>query len=162
MKNYLFLLVIFIPVLILQILTDRFLTFNYIGPDLILIMVVYITLSSGLIKGSLLAFIFGFIYDIVSGGILGISMFSLTLASFISGFFYNQNKKSLFFSSYKFLLIVFLSALISSFFKSLLESNKLPLNMISLIIEYGLIPAVYTSALSVPIIIITPKNRLEI
>lgn len=161
MKNNLLLILAFIPVIILQLVADRFLTFNYIGPDLILILVVFISLIKGQLQGSVAGFIFGFFYDLLSGGLIGVSMFSLTIGGFTAGFFYNENKKVHYLSSYMFVFIVFLCSWIASFFHSVFESSKLPLNIFILLIEYGVIPAIYTAALSVPVIIFYPKERLE-
>jgi rod shape-determining protein MreD len=161
MKENILIILIYLPVLLLQLLADRFLTFNYVGPDIILIYTVFITLNKGQLYGSVIGFVFGLIYDLFSGGLIGVSMFSLTLGGFTAGFFFNENKKNYYFNSYMFVLIVFLCAWISSFFHSVFESSKLPINMFVLIIEYGLIPGIYTAALSVPVIIFYPKTSLE-
>jgi rod shape-determining protein MreD len=54
--------------------------------------VIYYAVKKGQKFGMLLGFIFGILFDVFSGGLIGPAMFSKTVAGLLQGYFYNENK----------------------------------------------------------------------
>ena len=82
LKKFLIPIILFIPVVALQLGVVPYISINNIIPDLLVILLVYFSIKYGQIYGAVLGFFFGFLYDMFSGGVIGSSMFSMTLAGF--------------------------------------------------------------------------------
>ncbi len=87
-------------------------------------------------------------------------MFSKTLAGFIAGYFYSENKIEYNTSTMLFLLIVFIVASLNSFFHLLISSSEINLTASHLILEQGILPGVYTALFAFPIIVLNQKRTL--
>ncbi len=144
--------IIFIPALIIQLTIIPYFSFDYIIPDLVVIVLVYFTLQNGQIYGSLLGFVFGLIIDIVTGGVLGSAMFAKTLAGFLAGYFYNENKIPYNTGSLLFVFIVFLSGTVDSMIHSFFSTTETNLSLFFIIFEQGLLPGMYTAIVSLVVI----------
>jgi uncharacterized membrane protein len=86
-------------------------------------------------------------------------MFSKTVCGFIAGYFYNENKIEFNISTVFFLVIVFISSAINSFFYLLLTSSEIKLTAAHLILEQGILPGIYTAVISIPIFIFNQKQK---
>lgn len=157
-KKYLIAIIIFIVLLVIQVAVIPRISIGYFTPDLILILLVYYTLIRGQLYGALLGGLFGLIFDLASGGLLGVTMFSKTLAGFIAGYFYNENKIDTNVSSLNFPLIVFLAAFIDSFFSGFLSGME-EFGVIYILFERSMFPAIYTSVLSLIVVLINPRKK---
>ena len=151
-------ILLFIPVAVLQLTIIPFLSFDYIVPDLVLILVVYFTLQNGQLYGTLLGFVIGLLMDLVSGGIIGSWMFSKTLSGFLAGYFYNENKVAFNTGSFLLVFVVFLCGTVDSIVHSFFSSTESNTSLIFLIFEQGLLPGIYTGILSV-VLIFRPSGR---
>lgn len=151
-------LAIFIPVLVIQLTIITMISIEQIGPDLIVILLVYFTLLYGQLYGTVIGFVFGFIFDLASGGLLGAAMFSKTLTGFVAGYFYNENKIEQNTSTLTFLMILFLCAVLDSFAYSLLAYSGPGMNPVFLIFELSILPGAYTAVLAFPFIIFNLKK----
>lgn len=157
-KNiYIYLL--FIPILLLQLTIIPYITFANISPDFCLILLIYISLTKGQIKGTITGFFLGLTFDLITGGTLGASAFAKTLAGFIAGYFYNENKIDINTNSLLFGLIIFIAALIDtilfSFFNTTIDSD---IPFITIFIFSGILPAIYTSVVALVIMIFFTKR----
>jgi rod shape-determining protein MreD len=110
--------------------------------------------------GMILGFIFGFIFDLFSGGFLGASMLSFSVAGFIVGYFYYENKIDTNTSTFLFTIIVFISATIYSFLFSTVANSNTDLNFVYIFVESGFLPGIYTSVFSLPFIIFRSKKGI--
>lgn len=156
-REYISTLILFIPLLVIQVTLIPLISIDYFAPDLILILIVYFTLTQGQLAGTIAGALFGVIFDLASGGLLGAAMFSKTLAAFVTGYFYSENKIDNNVRSLNFPLIVFVAAIVNSFFSGVLSGTE-ELNLIFLLFERSLLPAIYTSIVSVIIIFISPRR----
>lgn len=154
-----FIFILFIPVVVLQATIVPFISIQGVTPDLIIILLIFYTLKFGQLPGTLLGFAFGFFFDLISGGLLGTSMFSKTLAGFIGGYFYNENKVDTYLNSFTFSGIILTCSLVDSVIFSFLSSIDFTANIIQLIFEEGLLPAIYTALISLLIMIFSPRKR---
>ncbi len=129
-------------------------------PDLVMILLVYYTLRQGQLYGTILGSIFGLLFDIISGGILGSSMFAKTISGFIAGYFFNENKIEFNTQTMFFVLIVFISATLNSFFYLLLTSSEIKLTASYLILQQGILPGIYTAVISIPVLILNQRRKM--
>jgi rod shape-determining protein MreD len=150
---------IFIVLIILQYTLVPYLAIEGICPNLPFIYLIYLAMQHNRLWGLFAAAFFGFITDLLSGGILGSLMFSQALAVFISGFMYNEQTKESFLRSWKFGLLILISSAINSFFLWLVTNFSSELNLISVIMQQALLPAIYTSFISLFFIFIKPRRE---
>lgn len=159
-RNYVTSLIIFIILLVIQVAVIPIISIGYFTPDLILILLVYYTLLQGQLYGALFGAMFGLIFDLTSGGLLGVTMFSKTLAGFTAGYFYNENKIDTNTSSLNFSLIVFLAAFIDSFFSAFLSGME-EFGIIYILFERSMFPAIYTAVISLIVVLINPGRKFQ-
>ena len=150
--------IIFSILVVLQLTLVPFVSVSGIIPDLILIYIVIFSLRFGQIKGTFFGFAAGFFFDLFSGGLLGSAMFAYTLAGFIAGYFYKDEFDEVFSNSFLFSSILFVAALINSFFYAVLGSVDVKLNLLSLIFTNAIFPAVYTSLIGLAYSLLARKR----
>ncbi|MBI9071648.1 MAG: rod shape-determining protein MreD [Melioribacteraceae bacterium] len=158
--EYIFPILLFIPIAILQMTIVPFLTFSFIAPDLIMILVIYFALRDGQMFGMVLGFVLGLLFDLFSGSLLGGHMFAYTLTGFIAGYFYNENKTSYNINSFFFLFIVFICASIGSIANSFFSSPETNISIIYVLFDQGLLPGIYTAVVALPVVLINPGKRM--
>jgi len=154
-------LLLFFPLLVVQTTIIPLFAFLNAVPDLILILLVFYSIVNGQIYGTILGFVFGFLFDLITGSLLGSAMLSKTIAGFIAGYFSNENKRDIYLRSYAFSLIVLLSAVIDSMVYSFFSTADIQKNLLLIFFEQGMVPGLYTAALSILVIIFIPKRGIS-
>ncbi|HSP86605.1 MAG TPA: rod shape-determining protein MreD [Ignavibacteriaceae bacterium] len=158
--QFIYPIILFIPLLILQTTLIPLFAFYSAIPDLILILLVFYSISYGQIFGTVLGFGYGFLFDLITGSLLGSAMLSKTMAGFVAGYFSNENKRDMYLRSYIFSFIVFLCAVIDSMVYAFFSSAELQRNFFLLFFEQGLLPGLYTAVISIIVFIFLPARRL--
>ena len=148
----------FLIVLLIQITVIPLIAIAGITPDLVLISLVYYSISRNQFYGTVLGASYGFLIDLITGSLLGSSMLSKTIAGFTAGYFSSETKKDINISTYTFSLIVFICALIDSLIFSLFSAFDLQTNIFKLLIEQALLPSLFTAVVSV-LLIFSPFRR---
>jgi len=159
-SEYIWSVVLFFPLLIIQTTVVPFISINGITPDLILIMLVFYTVRNGQVYGTILGFVYGFLFDLITGSLLGSAMLSKTIAGFIAGYFSNENKREIYFKTHIFVLIVFLCSVVDLIINSFFSSIDLNTSIVLLLFEQGVLPGIYTALLSALIILFYPKRSI--
>ena len=159
--RYIFPLLLFIPLLILQTTVIPLFAFYNATPDLILILLVYYSIIYGQVYGTVLGFVFGFLFDLITGSLLGSAMLSKTLAGFIAGYFSNENKREIYAGTYVFSFIVLLCSIVESIVYSFFSTAELQRNFLLLFFEQGFLPGLYTAVVSIMIIVFIPGRRFS-
>ncbi len=159
-SQYILSFVFFFPLLLIQTTIVPLLAIETVIPDLILILLVYYSITQGQIYGSALGFIYGFLFDIITGSLLGSAMIAKTVAGFTAGYFSSENKQDQNLISYNFALIVLLSSLIDSTINAFFSSINFTSNIFLIFFQFALLPAIYTSAIALMGMIFYPKRRL--
>lgn len=151
-KNFFISLIYFIPLIFFQLFFVPLISFRFIVPDLLVIFLVFYSLRYGRVFGSWIGFTVGFLFDLVSGGIIGISMFAKTLVGFTAGSFMDEyngiESRSIIFL----LGVILLSSIINSFFFTILSLNEI-FNIVEVIFNQGILGGVYTTILSIPFVL---------
>ncbi len=160
MKKLIIPISLFIPFAALQLLVAPIITFNHVGPDLLIILFAFYGVRYGHIFGSLFGFFGGFIFDLISGGLLGGAMFAYTLAGFLAGYFYKEDEYQ-HLHSFKFLGVVFISASVSSFLASIFSGSEFNSSLLFLLFKEGILPGIYTALLSFPVLFIKTESGIE-
>ncbi len=158
--QYLFSLLLFLPLLVLQTTIIPFISINGVVPDLILILLVFYSIKYGQIYGTVLGFVYGFLFDLITGSLFGSAMLAKTLAGFTAGYFSNENKQETYFKSYTFALVVFLCGIVDSIVYSFFSTAEFSTNILLLFFEQGIMPGLYTAVVSIFVIIFYPKRYL--
>lgn len=159
--NYYKILIYFFPLAVIQVTLLPFLSVDTVGPDLIIILLVYYTLQYGQIFGMLAGFALGFLFDLISGGVLGGFMFSKTLTFFIIGYIYNENKIEEYIYSYWFVLIVLIAGILDSLIYSMIVLSGTSFNLLTLLFTQSILPGLYTAAVSVPFLLFRKRKGLR-
>ena len=81
-------------VIVVHTTLTEFIAILGITPDIPLAWIVYLSVRRGQIPGTVGGFLIGLTLDLLSGldGVLGLSALTMTLAGFVAGYFYNENK----------------------------------------------------------------------
>jgi len=158
--KFLYSLLVFIPILIVQITLITFITWNSIAPNFILILLVFYTIKNNQLFGTVLGFTYGLLLDLFTGGLLGSAMLSFTVSGFIAGYFLNENKRHIYFKPLNFSLIVLLCAIISSIMFSFFSTIDFSRNIFTSIFEDGLLPGFYTAIVALILIYFYPRRKL--
>lgn len=130
-----------------------------ITPDLVLIAIVFISISEGKIFGSITGFLAGFVIDLVSGTFLGLTALSYSVAGFAAGIFLSDGDKYL--TKINFLIVVFLSSIISNFIFYMIYFQGLSLNFVEIFSKYILTTSTYTTLVSIVYIIFPRKKAIK-
>ncbi len=160
MKRYLIPAILFIIVAGAQLLLAPVISFSFITPDLPAIVITYYGVRNGHIYGSLFGFIGGMIFDLVSGGLLGASMFTFTLVGFIAGYFHREGEYA-HLHSFQFIGVVLITSSISSFIYSLFSGAEFNASLLYLLFEEGLLPGIFTALLSFPVLFLRTERGIE-
>ncbi len=148
----------FFVVLLVQITVIPLIAIAGIIPDLVLISLVYVSISRDQYYGTVLGASYGFFIDLITGSLLGSSMLSKTIAGFTAGYFSTETKKDINISTYIFSLIVFICALIDSVIFSFFSAFDVQTNIIKLLFEQALLSSLYTAMVSI-LFIFSPFRR---
>ncbi len=126
-------LITFLIVLLVQITLIPLIAIAGVIPDLVLISLVYYSISRNQFYGTLLGAYYGFLIDLITGSLLGIN-------------------------TYIFSLIVFICALIDSIIFSFFSAFDVQTNIFKLLFEQALLPSLYTAMVSI-FFIFSPFRR---
>ena len=148
----------FFAVLLIQITVIPLIAVAGIIPDLVLITLVYYSISRDQFYGTVLGASYGFFIDLITGSLLGSSMLSKTIAGFTAGYFSTETKKEINISTYIFSLIVFICALIDSIIFSFFSAFDVQTNIFKLLFGQALLPSLYTAVVSI-LFIFSPFRR---
>lgn len=148
----------FFIVLLVQLTIVPLISIAGVVPDLILITLVYYSITRGQLYGTVLGASYGLLIDLIAGSLLGSAMLSKTVAGFIAGYFAADTKKETNVSTYYFSVIVFICALIDSVIFSFFSAFDIQTNIFKLLFEQALLPSLYTATVSI-LFIFSPFRR---
>jgi len=158
--KYIFPFIIFFFVYLVQITVVPFIRLAGVIPDLILILLVYYSISRGQLYGTVLGAGYGLLIDLISGNLLGLSMLSKTIAGFVAGYFTGESKKDTNVSTYNFSLIVLLCSIIDTIVFTFFSTFDLQTNILSILFEQALLPSLYTAVVSILFIFYPFRRRM--
>jgi rod shape-determining protein MreD len=127
-----------------------------ITPDLVIIMVAYIGIKEGKITGTVAGFIAGILIDLLSGSFLGLQALSYCIAGFAAGYFQKDDGRFLY--KFNFLIIIFISSLISNIIYYFVFFQGSQVIFTEILLKFAFTSSTYTTLVSV-IYIVFPKRK---
>jgi rod shape-determining protein MreD len=139
-----------VVVLLLQTTVVRFLAIGGAVPDLVLLWIVGIAVRRGQLTATVTGFGLGLAFDLLSGpdGMIGLSALANTVAGFIAGYFYNENKILQTMSGVRFLFITMLASAAHDLLYFLIILQGLGLQWGEMLLLYALPTTAYTVAIA--------------
>ena len=134
--------------LLLQTTFIPLLSLGGMVPDLLLIWVVYSALRRGQVETTIAGFLVGLLQDLVSTQLFGLAALSKTVAGFLAGYFYNENKTDQTLGTYRFLLVVGLCSLAHNAIYFLIFLQGTDVSPILGTTQFTLATTAYTMAVS--------------
>jgi len=154
-------LFVFIPVVLIQLTVIPFVSIQGVVPNLLLIVVVYFSISNGQIFGTVTGAAYGLLFDSISGNLVGSNMLSLTVAGFIAGYFSGETRREKYLYTYSFTLVVLISALINAMIFSFFSVMDFNTNFVQALFNHALLPSIYTSVVSILVVIMPYKRAFD-
>jgi rod shape-determining protein MreD len=139
-----------ILLVLLQTTLVRYLAIETAAPDLLLIWVAYLALREGQSVGTTAGFFIGLLFDLMSGmdGMLGLAALTKTVAGFVAGYFYNENKIVQILGGYQFILVVAIASIVHNVLYFIIFLQGSEVGWFDAVVLYGLPTTLYTAALA--------------
>lgn len=149
MRRAVFYVLVSFLFIILHTILTKFLTVGNIVPDIIVVWIVYVAIREGQIAGLAVGFASGLVIDLVSGqdGMLGLAALTKTLAGFVAGYFYNENRTFQILGGYGFIIAIGVASLVHNVVYFLIFLQGTEIGWLSAISFYGVPSTLYTAAL---------------
>ena len=147
-------------VLVLQTTLLRFMAIGGLTPDLLLLWIVAVAVRQGQVTATVVGFCSGLALDLLSGndGMLGLAALSKTVAGFLAGYFYGENKILQTLSSYRFVLIALLIGIVHNLIYFIFFLQGSEVSWWGAVLFYGIPTALYTAAVGlIPMFIYARK-----
>lgn len=127
-----------------------------ISPDLVMVVLAYISIKEGKTMGIIFGFFAGLLIDILGGTFIGLQALSYTLACFVAGFFNSEDEK--FLKKQYFLLVVFIISLVSNFIFYSIYFQGTSVPYLVVLMRYVLTSSAYTMIVSL-IYLLLPRRK---
>jgi rod shape-determining protein MreD len=148
--------------LLLQMSVVDMVTLKGIAPDLLLIFIVYLAVREGQMYVLPWGFALGLILDLSTGTVIGLSALSKSAAAFAAGYFYSENKIAMNLSTYRFLLIVFLTAFAHNAVYFTVFTMGSGIGFFNAVFGLGLASALFTSTVAILPMLVSARGRSSI
>ena len=145
MPKHVRLILITLILVTLQTTIVSFTSIANIIPDVMLIWIVYIAITQGQIPAAVYGFAIGLLLDLIGGQFLGLSALSKTIAGFLAGYFYHENKIEINLANYQFLIIVGISSVVHNLIYFIIFTQGSDVGFITAVFRFGLFSALYTT-----------------
>jgi rod shape-determining protein MreD len=146
---------------VLDVILLDFISVGGLTPDLLLILVVWITLSEGQFVGLFAAFACGILYDVISVDIIGSNALAKVVVALIAGWFWKENSVQQNIGSYRFLIIVLISSIVHNLIYFFMYIKYSEINFLPFFLKYGIAISLYTTVFAIfPMLFKIPRNRI--
>lgn len=144
---------------IIQTQLMRYISLQGVTPDLLTIWIVYLAISNGQLSGLLWGFGIGLVADFVTGNFIGLFALTKTVAGFVAGYFYNENKTQMTLGSYRFILIVLFVSLIHDIVYFIMFTQGMEIGLLRAVFEFGIVTSLYTAVVALVPMMIYSRRR---
>ncbi|MDE3056409.1 MAG: rod shape-determining protein MreD [Bacteroidota bacterium] len=146
MQRYVQYALITLALVILQATIIPFVSIANTVPDVLLVWIVYIAIQAGQIPATIAGFTAGIVVDLIGGQFIGLSAFSKTIAGFLAGYFYSDNKIEQTLGSHRFLLVVALASFIHNIVYFTIFVQGTSISFWTAVFQFGIFSTIYTTA----------------
>ncbi len=162
MPNHLRLVLYTLLLITFQTTIVSFTSIANIIPDVMLIWIVYLAVTEGQIPATLYGFGIGLLLDLISGQFLGLSALSKTVAGFLAGYFYHENKIEINLANYQFLLFVGIASLAHNLIYFIIFTQGSDVGLLTAVFRFGVFSMLYTTFVaSIPMFIHARRPSLR-
>ncbi len=147
--------------LILQANLVDMVSLRGITPDLLLIFIVYVAVKEGQMTALPWGFFLGLILDLTTGTVIGLSALSKTIAAFTAGYFFAENKIVMTLATYRFLLLVFLTAFVHNAVYFVIFTMGGDIGFLGAVFGVGLASALFTTTIAILPMLIAARARVS-
>lgn len=159
--RYVMYLLVALLIVIFQISVANLIEYGGLTPNLMIILVVWITLSEGQFSGIFAGFLAGLIFDVATFDLIGTNALAQTVNAFVAGFFYREGKEDLTLRRYGFVITVFIGSFFHNIIYFFLYLKLSELDFFSFFFKYGIATSFYTTVFAVIVILLKlPKNKI--
>lgn len=160
-KNIRLILITFV-VITFQTTIVCFTSIANIVPDVLMIWIVFIAITRGQIPATVFGFGIGLVMDMVSGQFLGLSALSKTVAGFLAGYFYNENKIDINLGNYQFLVIVAAASFVHNSIYFIIFTRGSDVGLFTAVFQFGIFSTLYTIVIAtIPMFMYARKPQLR-
>jgi rod shape-determining protein MreD len=147
---------------IIQVTFVPYLSVEMITPDIPILFVIYLSLQRGQFFGMILGFLDGFFFVFFAGNFFGLYALTYTIAAFITGYFYEEDRAKETLQSYFFIFIMFLSVFFSNLIYFIIFIQGMSeFNFSLLITKYCLGSTVYTLIFGIFFMFIISRGKIN-
>jgi rod shape-determining protein MreD len=162
MQKHVRLILFTIGFIVFQTTVVSFTSILNIVPDVLLIWIVYIAINHGQVPATVYGFAIGLVIDLVSGEFLGLSALCKTIAGFLAGYFFHENKIDLTLSNYRFLVIVGVISLVHNIVYFIIFTQGSSVGLLTAIVQFGIFSSMYTTVIAaLPMFVYMRKPQLR-
>ncbi|MCX6154002.1 MAG: rod shape-determining protein MreD [Candidatus Kapabacteria bacterium] len=137
-----------------------FISIGNITPDLLLILVVWISLREGQFIGIFAGFIIGFLFDLLSyDALFGTNSLAKTVAAFIAGYFFIQGKSEQLLASVKFVWVTFIAAVVHNLIYFFFYLKFSEISFAGFFFRYGIAMSIYTTVFATVVMLVKSTRR---
>lgn len=133
---------------VLQLSFSFLISINGITPDLLILLVIWITLYDGKLVGLASAFTIGLLYDYLSMNVLGVNALTKTIVAYTTGFFYKENEFWNVVKSNRIFVVTLLATFFHNIVYYLIMINLTEANLWSMYFKYLFGGTIYTFVFS--------------
>ncbi|MGB9771232.1 MAG: rod shape-determining protein MreD [Candidatus Kapaibacteriota bacterium] len=129
---------------VLQLSFSFLISINGLAPDILILLVIWITLYDGKLVGLISAFFIGLLYDYLSMNVIGVNALTKTLVAYTTSFFYKENEFWNIVKSNKIFIITFFATFLHNIIYYMLMINLTQANLWSMYFKYLVGGTIYT------------------
>lgn len=150
-------------IIVFQISIVNLIEVGGLTPNLMIILVVWITLSEGQFVGLFAGFLAGLVFDIATFDLVGTNALAQTINAFIAGYFHKEGKEDLTLRRFGFVVTVFIGSVCHNLAYFFLYLKLSELDFINFFFKYGIATSLYTTVFGVIAILIKlPRKAINI
>ncbi len=150
---------------LLQTTLVRYLAVGTVGPDILVIWLVYLAMREGQATATVAGFFLGLAVDLLSGSdsMIGLAALSKTVAGFTAGFFHNENKILQNLGGFQFPLITAVVSLVHNMLYFIVFLQGTDAGWLNAVTLYGAPATLYTTALTlIPMFVFARRLRSQL
>src|SRR5512143_911372 len=131
-------------------------------PDIVLIGLFVIAVRQGQVPATAIGFAAGLATDLFVGEVIGISALANTIAAFIAGYYFDEEKVKVIVRTPKFITITVICTFVHNLIYLFAYIRSVDIDLLRIFLTYGIGATVYTSVISVIVVLIIANREQRV